>query len=115
LCGFGTGVLERVLEKVLKFKWKELTTNGQNIINGVSEYLTRYYEADQIKEMGSTSSIRSAYMDEMRNKCRFRVENQKDKNHFGEAAISVLKTKDEIKWNDSFNSGQDSDRTLRLL
>lgn len=102
-------------KNVLKLKWKELRKNVQNIINRVSEYLTRYYEADKIKEIGSTSSIRSTYMDEMRNKYRFRVENQKDKNHFGEAGIRVLKTKDEIKWNDSFNSGQNSDGTLRLL
>jgi hypothetical protein len=41
----------------LILKREEVTTNGQNIIKRVSEYLTRYYEADQIKEIGSTSNI----------------------------------------------------------
>jgi len=58
--------------------------------------------------------VQVAYTDEMRNKYKFRVENQKDKNHFGETGISVLKKQNEIKWNDSFNPGQDSDGTLRL-
>jgi hypothetical protein len=44
-------------------------------------------------------------MGEMRNKYKFRVENLKDNSHFGEAGISVLKTHDEIKCNDSLNSG----------
>jgi len=46
-------------------------------------------------------------MGEMSNKYKFRVEILKDKNHFGEAGRSVkdLKKKDEIKFNDSLNSG----------
>jgi hypothetical protein len=31
-------------------KREEVTTNGQYIIKRFSEYLTRYYEADQIKK-----------------------------------------------------------------
>jgi hypothetical protein len=44
-------------KSALTIKREEVTTNGQNIIKRVSEYLARYYEADQIKETGSTSSI----------------------------------------------------------
>jgi hypothetical protein len=90
-------------EKALKLKREEVTTNGQNIIKRDSEYLTRYYEADQIKKW----EVQVAYMGEMRNKHKFRVENLKDNNHFGEAGISLkdLKTRDEIKWNDSLDSG----------
>lgn len=51
--------------------------------------------------------VQVAYMGEMNNKYRFRVEYLKDNNHFGETGISVedLKKQDEIKWDDSFNSG----------
>jgi hypothetical protein len=45
------------LKSTLKLKREEVTTCGQNTIKRVSEYLTRYYGADQIKEIGSTSSI----------------------------------------------------------
>jgi len=45
------------LKSTLKLKREEVTTCGVNTIKRVSEYLTRYYGGDQIKEIGSTSSI----------------------------------------------------------
>jgi len=60
--------------------------------------------------------VQVAYMGEISNKYKFRVENLKDINHFVEAGKSVkdLKTKGEIKLNDSLNSGYESDGILRL-
>jgi hypothetical protein len=49
--------------------------------------------------------VQVVYIGETRNKYKFRVENLKDNNNFGEAGKWVLNTQDEIKWIDSFNSG----------
>ena len=63
----------------------------------MTEYLTRYYEADQIKVW----EVQVAHVGKMRKKYKLRVENLK----YNEVGKSVLKTQAEIKWNDSFNSG----------